>query len=1033
MARKRTKRDYTDKIAYHTAKGNLDSIEYFKKRQAEVEAEQEPKVTRYYFEEEDFEYASGGEIEEVWNGWSAKQREHFLSDHKILSNKAEEKRVSLYRLDELPIDLLTVIKSKLKEHIDRGSYADGGEIEEELDLPPFELSAYDNTMDYNAKGYDPYVVLEKGITSIDKALKLSNKHLGKKYIITRIHNKNHDLVYEDEHNNSSTYAEGGEIFLGAKVIIVDFDPEWFEGYKKGQIVEVIGADDDGFYHVKSEDGTQWYGARAEDMKIIKQGSGQHERETQEMADKTTRDLEKLRGYAEGGEVKDFKIERRELKSGKYVYTISYKGFEPLKVTTSKIRDYFVVVLDPKDNRVGKLSNNGTYNSAMQSRNKWSQNRRITKEYGQVYLVEYKEESSTYAEGGGLKGKRNVILKKFISKSSNYSPSKNKVLEDWQVNDKYARLRLTVNMDEISERQKIDLKDWEKEVKGSEFLDDVHNEEYWDFDGILELSEKAIISLNEVLNVEFDNKDYYFTYDLTDEGYAKNTSYAKGGGVSIDWEIDVYINFEDTGWIETINVVAKDKKEAIKKAKELAIETVSMGNQDEQDATFRVDSIKSSTTNWKRHKDYAEGGGVNDVDFQEWKKATISNRAKILGRVSEMRQAEGGVKYYKGKGYDVSEIEEALNPFSAINENNTYAEGGGVKLFRPTQEQKYEMKMIPFNPNISTEAHEDFAHLGFDKTAYSPKLVNIGRWVDISNKKGLAYKLPYKIISLQKNRKKEIIYRGANQKDSFGTPINDKDIKRWLSEDEAFEMYNKNIDEVIDKSYNYSKGGSTYAEGGEVQVGDVYKNKLADFSDVEIEVLKITDRGYEVNKTYAKSYKGKKTDKRISKKDFITKLDFQWEYAPTYAKGGQTYAEGGEIDTVYVEGKYPDGTDFHENQDTSDVSYVVEDWKEDSRGLSLYKIFIRFEDGTEREITTEDLTTYAEGGEAYSAGLAGEELTKSHLKISDKEWDELTYDEKVSARRLAKQDEIRGRKSRLEMMRAEEESKYFTGYLSFLNY
>jgi hypothetical protein len=88
-----------------------------------------------------------------------------------------------------------------------------------------------------------------------------------------------------------------------------------------------------------------------------------------------------------------------------------------------------------------------------------------------------------------------------------------------------------------------------------------------------------------------------------------STYAEGGGVSIDWEIDVYINFEDTGWIETINVVAKDKKEAIKKAKELATETVSMGNQDEQDATFRVDSIKSSTTNWKRYKDYAEGGDL----------------------------------------------------------------------------------------------------------------------------------------------------------------------------------------------------------------------------------------------------------------------------------------------------------------------------------------------------------------------------------------------------------------------------------------
>ena len=84
--------------------------------------------------------------------------------------------------------------------------------------------------------------------------------------------------------------------------------------------------------------------------------------------------------------------------------------------------------------------------------------------------------------------------------------------------------------------------------------------------------------------------------------------------------------------------------------------------------------------YKRHQrgsTYAEGGEINDVDFQEWKKATISNRAKILGRVSEMRQAEGGVKYYKSIGYDVSEIEEALNPFSTINENNTYAEGGEI--------------------------------------------------------------------------------------------------------------------------------------------------------------------------------------------------------------------------------------------------------------------------------------------------------------------------------------------------------------------
>ena len=204
----------------------------------------------------------------------------------------------------------------------------------------------------------------------------------------------------------------------------------------------------------------------------------------------------------------------------------------------------------------------------------------------------------------------------------------------------------------------------------------------------------------------------------------------------------------------------------------------------------------------------------------------------------------------------------------------------------------------------------------------------------------------------------------------------------------------------------------FKKGGEIKVGDVYKNKLADFSDVEIEVLKITDRGYEVNKTYAKSYKGKKTDKRISKKDFITKLDFQWEYAPTYAKGGQTYAEGGEAYSAGLAGE--ELTKSHLKISDKEWDELTYDEKVSARRLA------KQDEIRGRKSRLEMI-------------LAGEELTKSHLKISDKEWDELPYYGKVSARRLAKQDEIRGRKSRLEMMRAEEESKYFTGYLSFLNY
>ena len=67
--------------------------------------------------------------EQVWNSWNTDQREHFLYDHKITMNKAMDKRISLYRLDELPIDLVNVVKYKLKEHIAQGQYAKGGSVD----------------------------------------------------------------------------------------------------------------------------------------------------------------------------------------------------------------------------------------------------------------------------------------------------------------------------------------------------------------------------------------------------------------------------------------------------------------------------------------------------------------------------------------------------------------------------------------------------------------------------------------------------------------------------------------------------------------------------------------------------------------------------------------------------------------------------------------------------------------------------------------------------------------------------------------
>ena len=89
--------------------------------------------------------------------------------------------------------------------------------------------------------------------------------------------------------------------------------------------------------------------------------------------------------------------------------------------------------------------------------------------------------------------------------------------------------------------------------------------------------------------------------------------------------------------------------------------------------------------------------------------------------------------------------------------------------------------------------------------------------------------------------------------------------------------------------------------------------------------------------------------------------------------GNTYAEGGEIgkaiggienvDDIFVEGKYPNGDEFSENQYTNDADYVVNDWLKNSRGLESYTIFARMNDGEEIEIQEfRNGGYYAEGGE-----------------------------------------------------------------------
>ena len=75
-----------------------------------------------------------------------------------------------------------------------------------------------------------------------------------------------------------------------------------------------------------------------------------------------------------------------------------------------------------------------------------------------------------------------------------------------------------------------------------------------------------------------------------------------------------------------------------------------------------------------------------------------------------------------------------------------------------------------------------------------------------------------------------------------------------------------------------------------------------------------------------------------------------------------FAKGGGIsngDTIYVTGKYrSDGSDFYEDQKTNDITYVIDDWLRYDRDLINIRMYMRFNDGTEREITLDD---YAKGG------------------------------------------------------------------------
>ena len=60
----------------------------------------------------------------------------------------------------------------------------------------------------------------------------------------------------------------------------------------------------------------------------------------------------------------------------------------------------------------------------------------------------------------------------------------------------------------------------------------------------------------------------------------------------------------------------------------------------------------------------------------------------------------------------------------------------------------------------------------------------------------------------------------------------------------------------------------------------------------------------------------------------------------YAKGGKVFSRDeineNDLDTIFVEGTRYDGDMFSENQETTDIDYVIDNWK-DNRNVATYKI------------------------------------------------------------------------------------------------
>jgi hypothetical protein len=152
---------------------------------------------------------------------------------------------------------------------------------------------------------------------------------------------------------SKSFANGGGvgmINLGSKVKIVK-NLEDYKGYKKGEILEVIGYDDMGYFDLENNKGKQWY-VSGEEIELIEKGTGDVESRIEQELYKTKKIISEISGHGEYFSVKD--------KNGKVIFKSKSLNQTSDFIVLNNLKDVFVVSTDRNGRELIKMAVKNKY-------------------------------------------------------------------------------------------------------------------------------------------------------------------------------------------------------------------------------------------------------------------------------------------------------------------------------------------------------------------------------------------------------------------------------------------------------------------------------------------------------------------------------------------------------------------------------------------------------------------------------------------------------------------------------------------------